>query len=67
MDRDKARAGKRLTEWFGAFYGRAKMAEEVSVWGSAAECADGLVKVAAALARRDVSDPSPFSPMNRSC
>ena len=48
VDRDKARAGKRLTKWFGAFYGRPQMAKEVSVWGSAAECADGLAKVAAA-------------------
>ena len=34
VDRDKARAGKRLTEWFGGFYGRPQMAEEVSIWAS---------------------------------
>ena len=48
VDRDKARAGKRLTEWFGGFYGRPQMAEEVSIWGTPGECADGLAKLAAA-------------------
>jgi probable F420-dependent oxidoreductase len=48
VDRDKARAGKRLTEWFGAFYGRPQMAEEVSVWGPPEECVDGLRQVTAA-------------------
>lgn len=48
VDRDKARAGKRLTEWFGAFYGRPQMAEEVSVWGPPEECVEGLKQVAAA-------------------
>ncbi|HLF49834.1 MAG TPA: LLM class flavin-dependent oxidoreductase [Methylomirabilota bacterium] len=48
VDRDKARAGKRLTEWFGAFYGRPQMAEEVSVWGPAEECVEGLKQVVAA-------------------
>ncbi len=47
VDRDKARAGKRLTEWFGAFYGRPQMAEEVSVWGPPDECVAGLKQVVA--------------------
>ena len=47
VDRDKARAGKRLTEWFGAFYGRPQMAEEVSVWGPPEECVAGLKQVVA--------------------
>lgn len=42
VDADRPRAGRRLTEWFGAFYGRPQLAEAVSVWGSAAECAEGL-------------------------
>ncbi len=45
VDRDKARAGKRLTEWFGGFYGRPQMAEEVSVWGPPEECVAGLQQV----------------------
>ena len=48
VDPDKARAGKRLTEWFGAFYGRPQMAEDVSVWGPAEECVEGLKQVVAA-------------------
>lgn len=48
VDRDKARAGKRLTEWFGGFYGRPQMSEEVSIWGTPGECVDGLARVAAA-------------------
>jgi len=47
VDRDKARAGKRLTEWFGTFYGRPQMAEEVSVWGPPDECVAGLKQVVA--------------------
>ena len=48
VDRDKARAGKRLTEWFGGFYGRPQLAEEVSIWGTPGECVDALALVAAA-------------------
>jgi alkanesulfonate monooxygenase SsuD/methylene tetrahydromethanopterin reductase-like flavin-dependent oxidoreductase (luciferase family) len=48
VDRDKALAGKQLTEWFGGFYGRPQMAEEVSIWGTPAECVDGLAQVVAA-------------------
>jgi probable F420-dependent oxidoreductase len=48
VDPDRSRAGRRLTEWFGAFYHRPQLAEEVSVWGSAEQCAEGLRAVAAA-------------------
>jgi probable F420-dependent oxidoreductase len=48
VDRDKARAGKRLMEWFGGFYGRPQMAEEVSVWGPPEECVARLQQVIAA-------------------
>ena len=48
IDRDRARAGKRLAEWFGAFYGRPAVAEEVSVWGDVDTCVEGLRAVAAA-------------------
>lgn len=48
VDRDRDRAGRRLTEWFGAFYGRPQLAAEVAVWGSPAECLDGLRQVMAA-------------------
>jgi len=48
LDRDRARAGKRLAEWFGAFYGRPALAEEVAVWGDADACVEGLRAVRAA-------------------
>ncbi|HTO10108.1 MAG TPA: LLM class flavin-dependent oxidoreductase [Candidatus Binatia bacterium] len=48
LDRDRARAGKRLAEWFGAFYGRPELAEQVSVWGDADACVEGLRAVVAA-------------------
>jgi len=48
VDDDRARAGRRLTEWFGGFYHRPQLAEEVSVWGSAEQCAEGLRAVVAA-------------------
>ncbi|PWU17166.1 MAG: LLM class F420-dependent oxidoreductase [Candidatus Rokuibacteriota bacterium] len=48
LDRDRQRAAKRLSEWFGAFYGRPQMAEEVSVWGPADECVERLREVVAA-------------------
>ncbi|OGL19263.1 MAG: hypothetical protein A3G97_14320 [Candidatus Rokubacteria bacterium RIFCSPLOWO2_12_FULL_69_21] len=51
IDRDKARAAKRLGEWFGAFYGKPQLAEEVSVWGPAEECVERLNEVVAAGAR----------------
>jgi probable F420-dependent oxidoreductase len=51
VDRDRERAGRRLAEWFGAFYGRSQLAAEVSVWGSVDDCVTGLREVMAAGAR----------------
>jgi alkanesulfonate monooxygenase SsuD/methylene tetrahydromethanopterin reductase-like flavin-dependent oxidoreductase (luciferase family) len=51
VDRDRERAGRRLAEWFGAFYGRPQLAAEVSVWGSPDDCAAGLRAVVAGGAR----------------
>ena len=48
LDRDRARAGKRLAEWFGAFYGKPELAEAVCVWGDADACVEGLRAVIAA-------------------
>ena len=45
VDDDADRAKRRLTEWFGSWYGRAEMAAEVSVWGSIEACAEGLQEV----------------------
>jgi len=57
VDDDRAKAGRRLTEWFGGFYHRPQLAEEVSVWGSAEQCAEGLRAVEAAGARMLMLNP----------
>jgi probable F420-dependent oxidoreductase len=57
IDRDRSRAGKRLAEWFGAFYGRPALAEEVSVWGDVDTCVEGLRAVVAAGAGLLVLNP----------
>jgi probable F420-dependent oxidoreductase len=57
VDADRARAGRRLAEWFGGFYHRPQLAEEVSVWGSVEECAEGLRAVVAAGARLLMLNP----------
>ena len=45
IDRDRARAGQRLADWFGAYYGKPDMAAQVAVWGEPAECVDHLAEV----------------------
>jgi probable F420-dependent oxidoreductase len=47
VDEDRARAGRRLAEWFGAFYGKPELAAEVSVWGGPQECVDRLAEIVA--------------------
>jgi alkanesulfonate monooxygenase SsuD/methylene tetrahydromethanopterin reductase-like flavin-dependent oxidoreductase (luciferase family) len=48
VDQDRARAGRRLGEWFKAFYGRPELAAEVSVWGEPQECVERLSEIVAA-------------------
>ena len=57
VDRDKARAARRLTEWFAAYYRRGEMAAQVSVWGGAEECAEGLRPIIAAGAQSLLLNP----------
>jgi probable F420-dependent oxidoreductase len=57
IDGDRQRAAKRLAEWFGAFYGRPQMAEDVSVWGPPAECVERLREVMSAGARLLLLNP----------
>ena len=57
LDADRRRAGTRLAEWFGAFYGKPELAAQVSVWGDAAACIDGLAEVVAAGARLLLLNP----------
>ncbi|PYM63021.1 MAG: LLM class F420-dependent oxidoreductase, partial [Candidatus Rokuibacteriota bacterium] len=57
VDRDRDRAGRRLAEWFGLFYGRPELAAEVAVWGSSDECLEGLRAVVGAGARLLMLNP----------
>ncbi len=57
VDGDRDRAGRRLAEWFGAFYGRPELAAEVAVWGGVQECVDRLGDVIAAGARYLLLNP----------
>ncbi len=57
VDDDRARAGRRLTAWCSAFYGRPQLAEEVSVWGPPEACAEGLRRVFEAGARFVILNP----------
>jgi probable F420-dependent oxidoreductase len=57
VDPDRERAGRRLAEYFGGFYGRPPLAAEVSVWGSADQCVAGLRAVVDAGARVVMLNP----------
>ncbi len=48
VDTDRGRAARRLAEWFGSFYGKPELAEQVCVWGDDAQCADGLGEIVSA-------------------
>jgi hypothetical protein len=57
IDRDSARAARRLAEWFGAFYGRPELAAQVAVWGDVPACLEGLTAVLAGGARLLLLNP----------
>ena len=46
LDDDRARAERRLRAWFGERYApRPQLGPQVSVWGGAAQCVEGLQQV----------------------
>jgi alkanesulfonate monooxygenase SsuD/methylene tetrahydromethanopterin reductase-like flavin-dependent oxidoreductase (luciferase family) len=57
IDDDRARAERRLREWFGVRYKNAEMAARVSVWGSVAECVDKLSQLIRAGAKHLLLNP----------
>lgn len=57
VDQDKARAEKRLTEWFGWYYRRAEWATKVAVYGDRQECLDKLADMVAGGARLLLLNP----------
>jgi probable F420-dependent oxidoreductase len=57
VDDDRARAERRLRDWFGMRYKNADMAPRVSIWGSRAECIDKLGEIVRAGARHLLLNP----------
>lgn len=57
IDRDVARARRRLREWFGWYYGNADLADRVAVAGDVPECVDRLAEVREAGARLLLLNP----------
>ncbi|MGC1808399.1 MAG: LLM class flavin-dependent oxidoreductase [Candidatus Binataceae bacterium] len=57
VDDDRARAERRLREWFGARYHDSDMAPRVSIYGSRAECIDKLKALVRAGAQHLLLDP----------
>ena len=43
IDDDADRAERRLREWFGQWYGNEELGSRVSIWGSVAQCVEGLM------------------------
>ena len=57
IDDDRARAERRLRDWFGMRYKNADMATRVSVWGSVADCLDKLSELVRAGAQHLLLNP----------
>ena len=57
IDDDRARAERRLRDWFGMRYKNAEMASRVSIWGNRAECIDKLGEIVRAGARHLLLNP----------
>jgi probable F420-dependent oxidoreductase len=57
VDNDRARAERRLRDWFGLRYKNANMASRVSIWGSRDECIDKLGELVRAGARHLLLNP----------
>ena len=57
IDDDESRAERRLREWFGQYYGRADLANEVAVWGSAGRVVERIEAVAEAGASHILLNP----------
>jgi probable F420-dependent oxidoreductase len=57
IDDDRARAERRLRDWFGTRYKNADMASHVSIWGNRAECIDKLRELERAGAKHLLLNP----------
>jgi probable F420-dependent oxidoreductase len=57
VDSDKARAERRIREWFGKRYKNADLGPKVSIWGGAAECTEKIQKIVNGGAQQIVFNP----------
>jgi probable F420-dependent oxidoreductase len=57
VDSDKARAERRIREWFGKRYKNADLGPKVSIWGSAAECTEKIQEIVNGGAQQIVFNP----------
>ena len=57
VDSDKARAEKRIREWFSRRYKNADLGPRVSIWGSTAECTEKIQQIVKAGAQHIVFNP----------
>jgi probable F420-dependent oxidoreductase len=57
VDNDKARAERRLREWFARRYKNAELGPRVSIWGSTDECTEKIQEIVCAGAQRIVFNP----------
>jgi probable F420-dependent oxidoreductase len=57
VDNDKARAERRIKDWFGKRYKNADLGPKVSIWGSAAECTAKIKELVQAGAQQIVFNP----------
>lgn len=57
VDHDKARAERRIREWFARRYKSAELGPQVSIWGNAAECTERIQELVRAGAQQIVFNP----------
>ena len=57
IDRDRARAEKRIREWFARRYNNAELGPRVSVWGSSMECTERIREIVRNGAQHIVFNP----------
>ncbi len=57
VDSDKARAKRRIREWFGKRYKNADLGPKVSIWGGAAECTEKIQEIVNGGAQQIVFNP----------
>ena len=57
VDSDEARGERRIRDWFGKRYKNADLGPRVSIWGSAAKCAEKIQEIVKAGAQRIVFNP----------